>query len=82
MNTQQVVCKLSGTQKACGNDFNIGCGFDQSTSLLELFDFLQKELDMKLNYIEKQWSKNDSFLKMLRLNPILDGSRLKPSSKG
>lgn len=53
------VTTSSGTQKACGNAFNIGGGFDQSISLLELFDFLEKELSIRLNYIKKEWRKND-----------------------
>ena len=33
-----------------GNAFNIGGGFENSLSLLELFDFLENELNVKLNY--------------------------------
>ena len=35
-----------------GQAFNIGGGIDNSSSLLELFDFLEKELRIKMNYIE------------------------------
>lgn len=37
-------------KKAEGNAFNIGGGGLNSLSLLELFDFLEKELNIKLNY--------------------------------
>ncbi len=36
--------------KAKGQVFNIGGGFENSLSLLELFSFLEKELNIKLNY--------------------------------
>tara|TARA_X000000950_G_C13917120_1_gene661567 strand:- start:1944 stop:2951 length:1008 start_codon:yes stop_codon:yes gene_type:complete len=49
----------SEIQKLSGNAFNIGGGFDQSISLLELFDFLEKELQINLNFVQKDWRKND-----------------------
>jgi CDP-paratose 2-epimerase len=36
--------------KIKGEAFNIGGGMENSLSLLELFDFLEKELDIRLNY--------------------------------
>ena len=38
------------TDKARGQVFNIGGGIENSLSLLELFNFLEKELNVKLNY--------------------------------
>lgn len=38
--------------KAKGQVFNIGGGFNNSLSLLELFEFLEKELNVKLNYTQ------------------------------
>lgn len=38
--------------KAKGQVFNIGGGFENSLSLLELFSFLEKELNIKLNYTQ------------------------------
>ena len=35
-----------------GQAFNVGGGIDNSSSLLELFSFLEKELDVKMDYIE------------------------------
>lgn len=35
-----------------GQAFNVGGGIDNSSSLLELFSFLEKELDIKMNYTE------------------------------
>lgn len=39
-------------EKAKGQVFNIGGGFENSLSLLELFAFLEKELNVKLNYTQ------------------------------
>ena len=38
--------------RAKGQVFNIGGGFNNSLSLLELFEFLEKELNVKLNYTQ------------------------------
>lgn len=35
-----------------GQAFNVGGGMSNSSSLLELFDFLEKELDIKVNYTQ------------------------------
>ena len=53
------VTSFSEKEQLSGNAFNIGGGFDQSISLLELFNFLEKELDLKLNFTKKDWRKND-----------------------
>jgi CDP-paratose 2-epimerase len=33
-----------------GNAFNIGAGFNNSLSILELFEILERKLDVKINY--------------------------------
>jgi len=45
--------------KARGGAFNIGGGMENSLSLLELFDFLEKELDIKMTYTRLPWRKSD-----------------------
>ena len=45
--------------KARGQTFNIGGGMENSLSLLELFDFLEKELDIKIAYTKLPWRKSD-----------------------
>lgn len=45
--------------KIQGQAFNIGGGMDNSLSLLELFDILEKELDIKLNYEKLPWRHSD-----------------------
>ena len=42
-----------------GQAFNIGGGIENSLSLIELFDILEKELDVKLNYKKLPWRKSD-----------------------
>jgi len=45
--------------KVRGQVFNIGGGIENSLSLLELFDFLKKELDVKMVYTNLPWRKSD-----------------------
>jgi len=42
-----------------GNAFNIGGGMENSLSLLELFQFLEEKLSIKLNYEITPWRKSD-----------------------
>ena len=46
---------VDNIEKAKGHAFNVGGGFDNSLSLLELFDILEKELDVKLSYTKLEW---------------------------
>lgn len=43
---------LESSKKVSGQAFNIGGGMTNSLSLLELFDFLEKELHVKLKYVQ------------------------------
>lgn len=42
-----------------GNCFNIGGGFQNSLSLLELFDILNEEIGIEINVKETMWRKSD-----------------------
>lgn len=42
-----------------GKAFNIGGGMENSLSLLELFGFLEKELDVKMAYTKLPWRRSD-----------------------
>ena len=42
-----------------GQAFNIGGGFDNSSSLLELFEFLQRTLGVSLRYTKLDWRHED-----------------------
>ena len=45
--------------KIKGDVFNIGGVIDNSLSLLELFSFLEEELDIKMNYKKVNWRESD-----------------------
>jgi len=46
-------------EEAKGQAFNIGGGMKNSVSLLELFEILEKELDVELRYKKLPWRKSD-----------------------
>jgi len=50
---------VENIEKIKGEAFNIGGGADNSLSLLELFDLLENELDVKLNYKELPTRESD-----------------------
>ena len=57
-----VACYLAAhehRQQARGNAFNIGGGYENSMSLLELLLYLEAELDVKLNPPPLPWRAND-----------------------
>lgn len=45
--------------KTAGQAYNIGGGMKNSLSLLELFDFLEKQLDVKMTYTVLPWRQSD-----------------------
>ncbi|MBR1627272.1 MAG: GDP-mannose 4,6-dehydratase [Bacteroidales bacterium] len=57
------VVNLYFTAKDCkqayGQVFNIGGGIENSLSLLELFDLLEKELNIKMDYEQLEWRESD-----------------------
>jgi CDP-paratose 2-epimerase len=60
--TDLVSCYFQASDKIerCrGKAFNIGGGMQNSVSLLELFDFLEAELGVKLEYQKLDWRKSD-----------------------
>ncbi len=50
---------VANIEKARGNAFNIGGGIENSSSLLELFRFLECEIGIKLNYTKLPWRHSD-----------------------
>lgn len=57
-----VACYMAAAEnigRARGQAFNIGGGIANSSSLLELFEFLEKELKVKLNYTRLPWRHSD-----------------------
>jgi len=50
---------VENIDKAKGQAFNIGGGMENSLSLLELFQILERELDVRLNYVKLPARKSD-----------------------
>jgi len=50
---------VENIEKTKGQVFNIGGGIENSLSLLELFNLLEKKLNIKLNYKEIPWRESD-----------------------
>lgn len=50
---------ISNINRASGQAFNIGGGYENSISLLELFEFLNKTLKIKLQYQQLAWRHSD-----------------------
>ncbi|MFN2476896.1 MAG: SDR family NAD(P)-dependent oxidoreductase [Chthoniobacterales bacterium] len=60
-----VRCYLAAAEnigRARGEAFNIGGGMENSSSLLELFDALQRKLGVKLRYEKLEWRMDDQKL--------------------
>ena len=50
---------IMSSDQAIGHAFNIGGGFENSLSLIELFNFLEEKLSINLNYTKTPWRTND-----------------------
>jgi CDP-paratose 2-epimerase len=50
---------LSHIDKTAGQAYNIGGGISNSLSLLELFQFLEKQLDVEMTYTVLPWRQSD-----------------------
>jgi len=50
---------IKNYKKCIGNSYNIGGGIKNSLSILELFNILEKELDIKIKFKKKPWRNND-----------------------
>ena len=59
-------------EKTKGQAFNIGGGVENSLSLLELFDILEKELDIRLVYRKLPWRKSDQKVFIANINKVRD----------
>lgn len=51
--------KAKDCEAAYGQVFNIGGGIDNSLSLLELFQLLERKLDIKMEYTQLPWRESD-----------------------
>ncbi|MCX7648673.1 MAG: GDP-mannose 4,6-dehydratase [Elusimicrobiales bacterium] len=50
---------VENIEKAKGNAFNIGAGYENSLSLIELFRFLEEKLDIKMKYKKLPFRESD-----------------------
>jgi CDP-paratose 2-epimerase len=57
-------------KEAYGQAFNIGGGFDNSLSLLELFSLLEKKLDIKMDFKKLPWRESDQKVFVADINKI------------
>ena len=65
--------------KVSGNVFNIGGGIDNSFSLLELFSFLEQELDIQMNYVNIPWRESDQRVFVADIEKISQLLQWKPN---
>jgi len=61
-----------------GKAFNIGGGMDNSLSLLELFGFLESELDIKMHYKQLDWRQSDQKVFVADINKATEVFGWKP----
>jgi CDP-paratose 2-epimerase len=77
------VVKLYFLAKDCpdtyGQAFNIGGGIENSLSLLELFEILEKLLDVKMNYQLTPWRESDQKVFVADINKIQSLIHWKPT---
>lgn len=59
---------IAAMEKIRGNAFNIGGGMNNSLSLLELFDFLNAELEIQLKYDILPWRESDQKIFVADIN--------------
>lgn len=76
---------IKSSYKASGHVFNIGGGFENSLSLIELFNFLEERLSINLNYTKIAWRSNDQkvfIADISKANRLLDWSPAVSKFKG
>ena len=63
-------------EEISGEVFNIGGGFDNSLSLLELFEVLQNELDIEMIYQQLEWRESDQKIFIADISKIKGANKL------
>lgn len=69
---------IDNIDQAKGNAFNIGGGIDNSLSLLELFEMLEKKLDTKLHYRQLSWRFSDQKVFIADISKVRDVCKWSP----
>ncbi len=70
---------LSDIDELSGKTFNIGGGFENSFSILELFTFLERELDVKIRYEKLPPRLNDQKVFIANISQIMDAVQWNPA---
>lgn len=70
----------SNIEKIKGQAFNIGGGKDNSSSLLELFSFLEEELDVKMEYLTLPPRESDQKIFIADISKVKDNIDWKPKT--
>lgn len=82
LHASDMVCLYYGLidhlDAVCGQAFNIGGGMANSLSLLELFDFLEEELDVKLDYRKIEVRASDQKIFVADLSKIQKATKWLP----
>lgn len=65
-------------ERACGQVFNIGGTIDNSLSLLELFEILEKFLNVELDYIKLPWRQKDQKVFVADISKVVNSLGWKP----
>ena len=69
---------IKNIDKVKGKYFNIGGGIENSISLLELFEFLENEIGIKINWISLPWRKSDQKVFIAKIDEIAETLGWKP----
>lgn len=69
---------IENINKTKGQVFNIGGGMENSLSLLELFNLLEQNLDIKLNYVVNPWRESDQKIFVANNKKITEFTGWKP----
>ncbi|RHG32321.1 NAD-dependent epimerase/dehydratase family protein [Fusobacterium varium] len=59
---------IKNIEKTKGQAFNVGGGYNNSYSLIELFNELEKELNIKMNYKKLSWRESDQKVFIANIN--------------
>jgi len=69
---------VKNIDKVKGKYFNIGGGIENSISLLELFEFLENEIGIKINWISLPWRNSDQKVFIAKIDKITETLSWKP----
>ena len=77
----QLFLKISKTKKNDDNIYNIGGGFNNSISILELIEILNKKLNKKNNYKNYSWRPGDQKIYISNISKVKKSYKWYPKTK-